>query len=301
MKRLNATTDVEFFQQFVQRYPDKQYQTWLGSGFVKVGIDYDYEEELKNKVFAGLASHFLDYSFASALKLARGIDNTDNLPKFEQKFDTVESVFYLTSFDFLQAHRPITIADKHLPIQHAELFLLRTLTSLRASRSLINWGYFSEPLTILRSALEQISWAYAVGVIFNEQQLNRPNPSKCIGIFQKRFAPAGRLYGSLSRFSHMDFEAQRHFVATSGDRAGVIQQSTEFKFFGMLFSALIMISFQIVCRDLREIYNKEYGVNYRIRNSTLPLRSLLNYALARPEIRNDYVANELREILFSAS
>ena len=105
----------------------------------------------------------------------------------------------------------------------------RALSSLAATRRLINWGYFSEPLTILRSSLEELAWAYAVGSVFDKKQLDKPTPSKCIGIFKDRFPAAGHLYGALSRFSHMEFEAQKHFVLNSVP-GGIMAQSIEFKF-----------------------------------------------------------------------
>jgi hypothetical protein len=250
MKRLNAAAQIDFFNQFVRRYPDKQYQTWLGAHFTMVGVDYNYGKALQDRVFAGIANYFLGYSFSSAMKLTKDIKRENDMPRFEQKFDSVERAFYSTSTSFLQAERPEVISDGHHLVIHAELFLLRLLTSLHAARRLINWGFFSEPLTILRSALEQLAWIYALGVALDQKQLDKPQPSKCIGLFRARFAPAGYLYGALSRFSHMEFEAQKHFVATSPEGSGVMQQSTEFKFFGLLFYSYLLIAYQFVCRDL---------------------------------------------------
>jgi hypothetical protein len=240
VKRLNATAQSDFFNKFVRRYPDKQYQTWLGAHYTMVGVDYTYDKNLQDRIFAGIANYFFGYSFSAAMKLTKDKARTNDMPIFERKFDLVESTFYSTSAAFLQAERPEAIQDGHQLVVHAELFLLRLLTSLQAARRLINWGFFCEPLTILRSALEQLAWTYVVGVELDQKQLDKPQPSKCIGPFRSRFAPAGYLYGALSRFSHMDFEAQKHFVATSDAGSGVMQQSTEFKFFGLLFYAYIL-------------------------------------------------------------
>jgi hypothetical protein len=301
-ERIHATVDADFFQAFVVKYPDKQYQTWLGGHFVKVGTDFNYDQRLSERIAAGIVSHFADFSFASALRILKDNPKTQTtLPRFEHLFDTIESRFHSTSLNFLQGGRPDkTIPDEHRGVIHAELFLLRLLSSLVAARRLINWGFFSEPLTILRSILEELAWAYAVGIKFDRKQLDNPAPSKCIGPFKERFPISGHLYGSLSKFSHMEFEAKKHFVTrgTEGQGSGVMMQSIEFKFFGLLFYSFILIAYQYVCRDLRKFYMQNYDLILPLRNLVLPLRYLVSHALMRPELDNDEIASELSEIYF---
>jgi hypothetical protein len=94
----------------------------------------------------------------------------------------------------------------------------------------------------------------------------------------------------------MDFEAQKHFVTANDVNAGVMEQSIEFKFFGLLFYAYLLIAFQYVCRDLQSFYLRHYQRRYYLRNAVLPLRHLLGHALAHPELRDDEVANTLAQI-----
>jgi len=301
-KRIHATVAAEFFQTFVLKYPDKQYQTWLGGHQVRIGTDFNYDNRLLERVAAAIVSHFGDFSFPSALRILK--DNPQSqpaIPRFEQLFDAIESRFQSTSLSFLQEGRLHTkLSDEHAGVIHAELFLLRLLSSLVAARRLLNWGFFSEPLTVLRSNLEELAWAYAVGVKFDRKQLSAPNPSKCIGSFKERFPAAGHLYGSLSKFSHMEFGAQKHFVlhATAGRGPGVMGQSIEFKFFGMLFYSFVLIAYQYVCRDLRKFYKENYGLTLCLQNLVLPLRHLVQHALMQPELDNDEIALELSDIYF---
>jgi hypothetical protein len=97
VKRLNAAADPKFFNQFVRRYPDKQYQTWLGAHYTMVGVDYTYEKELQDRIFAGIANYFFGYSFTSAMKLTKDKPRSNEIPPFEQKFDSVELAFYSTA------------------------------------------------------------------------------------------------------------------------------------------------------------------------------------------------------------
>ena len=262
-ERIRATVNANFFETFVLKYPDKQYQTWLGDHYVKIGTDFDYDDDLVNKVAAAVISHFGDFSFSSALKILKSHqpNETRGLPRFEQAFDSVESRLHSTSLRFLQERRPNNlIPNEQVGIIHAELFLLRLLSSFVAARRLINWGYFSEPLTILRGNLEELAWTYAVGVKFDRKQLENPNPSKCIGSFKVCFPAAGLLYGALSKFSHMNFDAQKHFVTNSSLGHGIMQHSIEFKFFGLLFYSFLLIAYQYVCREIRNFYSQEYSL-----------------------------------------
>lgn len=283
------------------RYPDKQYQTWLGGEFVRIGIDYNYDRHLLDKISAGLVSHFGDFSFSSALKILKNKRQRDQspIPRFEQIFDAVERRFRSTSLKFLKENRPDNvIADENVGVIHAELFLLRLLSSFIAVRRLLNWGFFSEPLTILRGNLEQLAWIYAVGIDFDQKQLENPNPSKCIGAFKRCFPAAGYLYGALSRFSHMDFEAQKHFIIDSEPGAGVMQQSIEFKFFGLLFYSFLLIAYQYVCRDIRKFYSERCGLEFHLSNVVLPIRYLMGHALMQPDLDRDEIAATLSLIYF---
>jgi hypothetical protein len=300
--RIHATASSEFFRSFVLRYPDKQYQTSLGRHWTSVGIDYDHDERLKSKIAAAIANHFGNISFSSALRIINerdGAKDLDGIPRFEKAVDAAEALFHSTSLHFLQQARPDNLVkDECRGVIHAELFLLRLLASFEAARRLINWGFFAEPLAILRSSLEQLSWAYAVGVKFDRKQLENPTPSKCIGLFKERFAAAGQLYGALSRFSHMEFEAQKHFVIREKPGTAVMQQSTEFKFFGILFYSFSLIAYQYVCRDIRQFYSQQCDFELPLSNVVILFRHLVGHALMRPELDRDEIAATLSLIYF---
>jgi hypothetical protein len=296
--RIHSAATPEFFRTFVVMYPNKQYQAWLGREHmnVHVGFDYSYDKQLLDKLSASMINHFNGLSFSRALTIARNSQRDNPIPIF----DSVDNLFHLTSSAFLQTRRPNNLLrDEHKGIIHAELFLLRLLSSFEAARRLINWGFFVEPLTILRSSLEQLSWAYAVGVNFDRAQLDNPTPTKCVGKFRERFVAAGLLYGALSRFSHMDFEGQKHFVIKEETGAGIMAQSTEFKFFGLLFYSFLLIAYQLVCRDLREFYSSRCCFDLDLKNIVLPLKHLVGHALMRAELDRDEIAATLSLIYFN--
>ena len=77
-----------------------------------------------------------------------------------------------------------------------------------------------------------------------------------------------------------------------------MQQSIEFKLFGLLFYSYLLIYFQYVCRDLQIIYDRDYHIRYELRNVVLPLRLLLKQTLMRDELCQDEVAATLSTIYF---
>jgi hypothetical protein len=91
----------------------------------------------------------------------------------------------------------------------------------------------------------------------------------------------------------MEFEAQKHFVTSDSDTTGVIQQSTEFKFFGLICYTFLIIAFQYICRDFSDFYAREYGVKHSLKNVVLPMRHLIGHALLCPELDKDEIAAAL--------
>jgi hypothetical protein len=78
-----------------------------------------------------------------------------------------------------------------------------------------------------------------------------------------------------------------------------MQRSIEFKFFGLLFYAFIIIATQYVCRDFADFYHRKYNWKYNLRNAVLPLKLLLSHALHHPELKNDYIASTIVKLYFS--
>ena len=76
----------------------------------------------------------------------------------------------------------------------------------------------------------------------------------------------------------------------------MMQRSTEFKFFGIIAYAFLLIGYQIVCRDIVKFYNEKYRTDYRITNAILPLKYLIAHALMRRELDDDEIASQLSSI-----
>jgi hypothetical protein len=123
MDRLNSTVPPDFFSRHVYRYPDKQYQAYLGKNFVKVGVDYEYDRELLDNLSAAIICRYTDISYSTALKHGKKTRRENRIPHFERVFDLVENSFLTTTKNFLTNKRP-DLSDDHLLLVNAEVLRL---------------------------------------------------------------------------------------------------------------------------------------------------------------------------------
>lgn len=257
-RRLWSVAAEEKVNALVYRFPDKDYESWLGGFGYKNGIDFTYPDTLLDRVAAGIISYQARMSLQTALKYAqKGESRLDRLPRFDRLFQVVSDLFLSKFDDFFRLDRP-TLADPHGSYVHAELFLWRTLSAFKGARTLINRGFLAEPAAVLRTALEQVAWCYAVSINADAGQLEHRDPPKCIAQLRKFRPGSARLYGLLSNLGHMDFDAQKHFVSAKGDFLGITFQSTEFKAYGVLCYLLVMALYSEVARQIIAFYRRDY-------------------------------------------
>jgi hypothetical protein len=86
----------------------------------------------------------------------------------------------------------------------AEVALLRLKSSFRSALILISQAHAFEAAAVVRLALEQIAWAYAVHKCDDQKRVLRVRPTKAVS-YLKALAPfAGPLYGALSTQAHVE-------------------------------------------------------------------------------------------------
>jgi hypothetical protein len=79
--------------------------------------------------------------------------------------------------------------------------LAKGLGTLRAALDLSSKGLLHEVLTLCRSSLEMIMWAFAIFDLPNKKDPFEFLPEKAISGFKAYFPYAGKYYGYLSGFS----------------------------------------------------------------------------------------------------
>lgn len=85
----------------------------------------------------------------------------------------------------------------------AKASLIRLEASFKSAYGLIRKEYLFESSAVIRLILEQLGWAYTVSSS-DQTEISNINPTKCISNLKNIFPDAGKLYGELSEWAHID-------------------------------------------------------------------------------------------------
>ena len=100
--------------------------------------------------------------------------------------------------------------------------LRRLKASYFAAGLMFRTGHLFEARTIARLFLEQVAWAYSVFSLKDVPAALRVSPTQSISNLKKILPKAGRLYGELSKETHISLEAHLRFVNLASDVPQVI-------------------------------------------------------------------------------
>ena len=96
-----------------------------------------------------------------------------------------------------------TEIESDLPLICAKAALVRLEASFKAAYGLIRKDYIFESDAVIRIILEQLAWAYPARTT-DPKKLPNLRPNSCITKLKEIFPSAGRLYGQLSEWAHID-------------------------------------------------------------------------------------------------
>ena len=125
----------------------------------------------------------------------------------------------------------------------AEAALVRLRPTFRSALFLISQGHAFEAATMVRLALEQVSWAYAVHKIDDEATVFRISATSAVSGLKKIVPYVGRLYGELSKRTHLDSESTRGYIHLGGDGVVAIR-------FAMSEESRIVLAYVILVLSL---------------------------------------------------
>lgn len=99
----------------------------------------------------------------------------------------------------------------------ASVVLERLRSSLFSAHLLYSLGCQFEGHAVSRLALEQIAWAYSAAPLERLEDIQALRTTKCVSALDLFFPGSGRLYGRLSKLSHIDYDSHPSFLDnTSG-------------------------------------------------------------------------------------
>lgn len=142
-------------------------------------------------------------------------------------FDIKTIHFLEISILELQTH---LIANSHNLIYSeiqtiSDMTLAKGLGTLRVALDLSSKGLLHEVLTLCRSSLEMIAWAFAIFDLPNERDPFQLLPEKAVSGFKNYFPYAGKYYGYLSTFLHWRKETHTRAFNFEEEYAAVVYSS----------------------------------------------------------------------------
>jgi len=242
---------VSHFADYFPLAPAIDYDSWLGGEIFPVGINRNYPKDLLDRVAAGIIS-YLGFSFASAYRISKNVDRRkrEKPKRLDRVFDSLANDILSQTRSYFGKSNCENYKNEANAL-YSTVNLLRVLGSFEAALTLVQRGYLQEPVVVLRSALEQIAWAYVVGNS-TDATASKETPTRCISKLKNFIPGAGLLYGYLSRLSHFEITSHYRFLASGEgtDRAGVLTRSTVYKCYGCILIGTLLAYHQAVCANL---------------------------------------------------
>ena len=104
----------------------------------------------------------------------------------------------------------------------ASLVLERLVASFFSAHLLYCLGNAYEGHAVSRLILEQISWAYAAATLKSIDDIKKIETTKCISKLASFYLDAGKLYGFLSKKTHIEYETHHEFLSVKDGKNAVL-------------------------------------------------------------------------------
>jgi hypothetical protein len=170
----------------------------------RIGVKSSYSDTLLKNILASVISDRLGSKSVDYVR-KRYLDDWKRDVSLDPNAFDLETIHFLdVSIDELQEH---LIANSHNLIYSeiqtiSDMTLAKGLGTLRVALDLSSKGFLHEVLTLCRSSLEMIMWAFAIFDLPNGEDPFEFLPEKAISGFKSYFPYAGKYYGYLSTFLH---------------------------------------------------------------------------------------------------
>lgn len=190
----------------------------IGDHRFSVAVPLTADIELKKRILGAIKSYY-----GNSLSIDRTIKRHAhrweiNEPTEDQRFVvyTLKSIHRrvseLTTAVMNGRERPDSVG-----LLAAEAALMRLVPTFRSALILVSQALAFEAAAIVRLALEQIAWAYAVHTLKDRERVFSVRPTKAISDLKRLVPFAGSLYGALSAQAHVEPEKSETYYANDDD------------------------------------------------------------------------------------
>jgi hypothetical protein len=198
--------------------PNELYEMELiGDPRFYVAVPVTADAELKKRILGAIKSYYSNLTSIDYTIKRYGQRWTFPDPSQDQRFviQTLKDIDERVS-EFLTAILNGRPRPDHAGLLAAEVALVRLKSTFRSALILISQAHAFEAAAIVRLALEQIAWAYAVHTLSDPGKILNVNPTQITPL--KNLAPfAGRLYNALTAQAHLDPAKAKIYYTEEGE------------------------------------------------------------------------------------
>lgn len=223
----------------------------IGDSSWVIGVPYWSDEEFKRYVLAGVKAYA-----TSSRSIDRILRDYGPAWTFSEKDQLQEELFLATSdvrsivTDSLNTLFDSTPAEVPLGRFAAEAALLRLQNTFQAVVLLVRQGLHFEVQTLSRLILEQLAWAHAVSG-YEDASYTDLRAERCISGLKQMLPNMGRMYGELSKTTHMRFETTLRYVKSDGRQMIVTHRATDVALVDAYHLLVLADAFRVECDHIR--------------------------------------------------
>lgn len=148
-----------------------------------------------------------------------------NLPNQKKETDYYISAYKLAKHHIEVAMATLETESRPKPsfgVFRASVALERLVSSFFSTHVLYSLGNAYEGHAVARLILEQIGWAYQAAPLDNLEEIKAIKTTKSISRLTSFYPNAGKLYGFLSKKTHIDYDSHHEFIKIEDDRNVVV-------------------------------------------------------------------------------
>ncbi|MGK7959692.1 hypothetical protein [Crocosphaera sp.] len=185
----------------------------------------ELDNELIENVKTAVAATSLDLTSLDYTRKAY-IEDMKSLKEVEKSLNKEYIKAYFFAKNHIhEARKRLITSDRDLPssgVFGASVVLERLESTLFSAHLLYQLGNVYEGHAVSRVMLEQIAWAYEASLLNDLEAISKIKPNQAISKLKKFLPKVGKLYGYLSKHTHIDYHRHHEFIKVKNNQNTVL-------------------------------------------------------------------------------
>ncbi|MDJ0845973.1 hypothetical protein [Crocosphaera sp.] len=154
------------------------------------------------------------------------VENIEPSEEIETSLDKEYTKAYFLAKNYVhEARKRLITSERDLPsmgVFGSSVVLERLESTLFSAHLLYSLGNVYEGHAVSRVMLEQIAWAYQASGLNDREAISKIKPNQAISQLKKFLPKVGKLYGYLSKHTHIDYHRHHEFIKAENNQNVVL-------------------------------------------------------------------------------